>query len=49
MLIQVWLGTLNTFKYGWGWIVDRHKKKVQRHDSQGPKSNPNAEANGKEK
>jgi hypothetical protein len=37
MLIQIWMGALTTLTYGWGLVDQRHKKKVERHNSEAPK------------
>ena len=38
MLIQIWMGALTTLTYGWGLVDQRHQKKVERHNSEAPKS-----------
>lgn len=37
MLIQIWMGALTTLTYGWGLVDQRHKKNVERHNSEAPK------------
>lgn len=29
MLVQIWLGTLKTLIYGWGFVETRHKRRME--------------------
>ena len=31
MLVQIWLGTLKTLIYGWGFVETRHMRRMESH------------------
>jgi hypothetical protein len=46
MLVQIWLGALNTMIYGWGFVKASHQRKRDRHNSKAPELTSAVAANG---